>query len=145
MLRSCSMPLRYRIVVISNPRPGCPDVIYTLHKSISKKRSTCHKYCRTAFTFHYLSRRCSRRPPSVLSACLSIHLKPFDRSLPGLSTKDIPYFVNVTSSTTYFRLIMKRSQIYSTQYSAYNISVVSTTRPYTISQNQEIIIRQPLR
>jgi hypothetical protein len=135
MLRSCSVLLQYRIVVISNPRPGCPNVICTLYKSISKKRSTYHKYCRTAFTFHCLSRRCSRRPPSVLSACLSIHLKPFDRSLPGLSTKDMPHFVNVTLSTTYFRLIVKRSQICSTQYSAYNISVVSATRPYTISQN----------
>jgi hypothetical protein len=145
MLRSCSVPLRCRIVVISNPRPGCPDVIYTLHKSISKKRSTCHKYYRTAFTFHCLSRRCSRRPPSVLSAYLSIHLKPFDRSLPGLSTKDMPRFINVTSSTTCFRLIMKRSQICSTQHSTHNISVVSATRPYAISQNREIIIGRLLR
>jgi hypothetical protein len=145
MLRSYSILLRYRIVVISNPRPGYPDVIYTLHKSISKKRSTCHKYYRTTFTFHCLSRRCSRRPPSVLSACLSIHLKPFDRSLPGLSTKDMPRFVNVTSSTTYFRLIVKRSQICSTQHSTHNISIVSATRPYTISQNREITIRRPLR
>jgi hypothetical protein len=131
--------------VISNPRPGYPNVIYTLHKSISKKRSTYHKYYRTAFTFHCLSRRCSRRPPLVLSACLSIHLKPFDRSLPGLSTKDMPHFVNVTSSTTYFRLIVKRSRICSTQHSTYNISIVSTTRPYTISQNREIIIGRLLR
>jgi hypothetical protein len=145
MLRSYSILLRYRIVVISNPRPGCPNVIYTLHKSISKKRSTCHKYCRTTFTFHCLSRRCSRRPPSVLSACLSIHLKPFDRLLPGLSTKDMPRFVNVTSSTTYFRLIVKRSRICSTQYSAHNISVVSATRPCAISQNREITIGRPLR
>jgi hypothetical protein len=145
MLRSYSMPLRCRIIVISDPRPGCPDVICTLHKSISKKRSTYHKYCRTAFTFHYLSRRCSRRPPSVLSACLSIHLKPFDRSLPGLSTKDIPHFINVMSSTTYFRLIVKRSRICSTQHSAHNISIVSATRPYAISQNREITIRRPLR
>jgi hypothetical protein len=145
MLRSCSMPLQCRIVVISDPRPGCPNVICTLYKSISKKRSTYHKYYRTAFTFHYLSRRCSRRPPSVLSACLSIYLKPFDRSLPGLSTKDMPRFVNVTSSTTYFRLIVKRSRIYSTQHSTYNISIVSTTRPCAISQNREITIRRPLR
>jgi hypothetical protein len=145
MLRSYSILLRCRIVVISDLRPGYPNVICTLHKSISKKRSTCHKYYRTAFTFHYLSRRCSRRPPLVLSACLSIYLKPFDRLLPGLLTKDIPRFVNVTSSTTYFRLIIKRSRICSTQYSAYNISIVSATRLYTISQNREITIRRLLR
>jgi hypothetical protein len=145
MLRSCSVLLRCRIVVISNPRPGCPNVICMLYKSISKKRSTCYKYYRTAFTFYCLSRRCSCRPPLVLSACLSIHLKPFDRSLPGLLIKDMPRFVNVTLSTTCFRLIVKRSQIYSTQHSAHNISVVSATRPCAISQNREIIIRRLLR
>jgi hypothetical protein len=87
MLRSCSMPLRCRIVVISDPLPGCPGVTCTLHSNSSKKRSTCLKYRCTALMLHCPSARFSRSPPSVVIALVSIQASPPPRLLLGVSTK----------------------------------------------------------
>ena len=57
----------------------------------------------------------------------------------------MPYFINVTSLTTYFRLIVTRSLFFSIQHSSYSLSNVSAIKSYAILQKQLIIISWLLR
>ena len=60
ILQSCSSPSRYRMVVVSKPRPGYPGMTWTQHSDSFRKRSIAHT--RSSPGYSLLLRTTSQRP-----------------------------------------------------------------------------------